>query len=446
VRAGNVNQETAELLDKRDLMVKQLSEKIEVRTYTQDRGAIALYTANGEALLDANPRVLYYDTPNFVSSTTSFGALSIFGRHEMDPDTGKPLPTATGLVMVTGGVRARLTPELQNDAVPDADQQIVSKLDGGRIQGLIDVRDRILPELNDELQELADTLRFAVNAAHNDGTAWPPPAALTGTNQDLSSFAGATRSGSATVAVIDHGDGTTLLAFEVDVAAAADDNDIVTQLNAGLGAFGTAAIGPDGNLTITLANPDQGLALAEGDSSITVADAAGRDRDFGFSHYFGLNDMFVVDGVEPSNLEVRADLAANPTRLSAAKLDVTTPPLTAVLGGVGDNRAARAVSQSLNAEYDMLARGKLPATNVSLGNYASQMIATAAIDAKQASDVAERDVVMSDALQFKEASFSGVNMDEELARLIQLQQAYTVAAKIVSAVDEMLDQLINAAR
>jgi flagellar hook-associated protein 1 FlgK len=248
------------------------------------------------------------------------------------------------------------------------------------------------------------------------------------------------------VAVIDHGDGSTLLAFEVDVAAAADDNDIVTQLNAGLGAFGTAAIGPDGNLTITLANPDQGLALAEGDSSITVADAAGRDRDFGFSHYFGLNDMFVVDGVEPSNLEVRADLAANPTRLSAAKLDVTTPPLTAVLGGVGDNRAARAVSQSLNAEYDMLARGKLPATNVSLGNYASQMIATAAIDAKQASDVAERDVVMSDALQFKEASFSGVNMDEELARLIQLQQAYTVAAKIVSAVDEMLDQLINAAR
>jgi flagellar hook-associated protein FlgK len=37
-------------------------------------------------------------------------------------------------------------------------------------------------------------------------------------------------------------------------------------------------------------------------------------------------------------------------------------------------------------------------------------------------------------------------MDEELARLIQLQQAYTVAAKIVSAVDEMFDQLINAAR
>ena len=71
------------------------------------------------------------------------------------------------------------------------------------------------------------------------------------------------------------------------------------------GAFGSAAIGPDGNLEITLSDPDQGLALAEGDSRITITDAAGRDRDYGFAHYFGLNDLFVLSGNRPISPIVR---------------------------------------------------------------------------------------------------------------------------------------------
>ncbi len=50
--AGDVN---PELYDKRDLLVKQLSEKIEIGTYSQGDGVIAIYTGRGEALLDATP-------------------------------------------------------------------------------------------------------------------------------------------------------------------------------------------------------------------------------------------------------------------------------------------------------------------------------------------------------------------------------------------------------
>ena len=70
---------------------------------------------------------------------------------------------------MSSGVRASLTPELQNDATPDA-SLIVSRLRGGRLQGLLEARDLLLPELDDQIQELADNLRFVLNAAHNDGS------------------------------------------------------------------------------------------------------------------------------------------------------------------------------------------------------------------------------------------------------------------------------------
>lgn len=48
-----------------------------------------------------------------------------------------------------------------------------------------------------------------------------------------------------------------------------------------------------------------------------------------------------------------------------------------------------------------------------------------------------------DQLSFRRESISGVNLDEEAANLIQFQQAYTAAARVISIVDEMLDELLN---
>jgi flagellar hook-associated protein 1 FlgK len=44
------------------------------------------------------------------------------------------------------------------------------------------------------------------------------------------------------------------------------------------------------------------------------------------------------------------------------------------------------------------------------------------------------------------AEVSGVNLDEEAARLLQFQQAYQAAAKIISAAQNMFDTLLQAAR
>ncbi len=445
-RVQNSGSTNPELFDKRDLAVKQLAEKIEIDLYTQDDGIIAVYTARGEALLDSSVRSLHYEAANAMGPEIALRALSIFREDQIDPLTGDPFDLNAGVDVVSSGVRAVLSPELLNDATPDADQIIVSTLGSGKIQGLIEIRDQVFPALNDQLQELADGLRYALNKGHNDNVSWPQPNALSGTRLDLSDFTAAPRSGTATIAVIDSSDGSTLHAFEVDIAAAANETALITQINTDLGAFGTVALGTDGQLEITLASASHGLAISEGDSSITVTDAAGRNRDFGFSHYFGLNDFFVLDGPLATDLVVHPDLVSDPARIGTAKLDVTTPPLTATLGGVGDNRGARGLLDALDANYDVIARGGLPAKNVDFGSYAAEIIAITASNANQAENQARVDQALSDAVNFRNDSFTSVNMDEELAALMTLQQAYSVAARLISTVNEMLDELVDVMR
>lgn len=445
-RVQNSGDTNPELFDKRDLIVKQLSEKIEIDTYTQGDNVIAIYTARGEALLDNSPRILHHDSTGYIAPGSNFSAISIFREDQIDPTSGDPIDPNAGVEVVSAGVRATLSPELLNDATPDTDQIIVSTLSGGRIQGLIEMRDEVFPALNDQLQELADGLRFALNKAHNDTVAWPQPNALSGTQTDFSDFTAAPRSGTATIAVTDAADGSTLLAFEVDIAAALNETALITQINADLGAFGTAALGTDGQLEINLASASHGLAISEGDSSITVTDNAGRDRDYGFSQYFGLNDFFVVDGALATDLVVRSDIVADPARIGTAKLDVTTSPLTATVGGPGDNRGARDLLTGLNGDYDVIARGGLPSKNVDLASYAAEIVAITASNARQAEGQARVDQSLSDAVNFRNDTAASVNLDEELASLMTLQQAYSVAARLISTVNQMLEELVDVMR
>jgi flagellar hook-associated protein 1 len=275
----------------------------------------------------------------------------------------------------------------------------------------------------------------------------PPPAQLVGSRTDLTDFAGATRSGSATFAVVDTSDGSTLLAFQIDVGAAADEVALAAQIAAALGVFGSAAIDAGGNLEITLAGSGRGIAIAEGDSAITITDAAGRERDYGLAHYFGLNDLLVGDGSRESDFAVRADIASGPSLLGTARLDVEAgPPLLATLGGAGDNRGAQALADALAAKQPLLARGGLSARSVTLAAYAGDVIAHSAVLAQSAGQTAGRDRALADQLAFRAAAVSGVNLDEEMARMVQLQQAYSVAARLVAVTEELFDELLGIAR
>ena len=71
------------------------------------------------------------------------------------------------------------------------------------------------------------------------------------------------------------------------------------------------------------------------------------------------------------------------------------------------------------------------------------IIASLGVDAEEAIKMAEnRDVLVTHLLNLREAT-SGVSLDEEMANMIKFQHAYNAAARLMTAVDESLDVIIN---
>ena len=431
-----------DLLDQRDHLLASLAEKLDISVTRGDDGKIAVYARGGLPLLDGSLQQLVYRPAAEVGSATTFGAIRIYRAADLDPATGQPLAGASGNVLVTGGLRAQLTPELTSDAVADAAQQIVSPLRSGRLQGMLEARDTLLPALTDQLGELAEVARFTLNAAHNAAVPYPPPAELSGTRTDTASFATAARSGTAYLALVDQSTGTVATTIAIDVAGAADMAGLVGQIQAGMGSLGTATQGGDGTVRIAAAS-GYGLAFSEGDSAVAATDTAGHDRSYGLSHYLGLNDLLVRSGGEPTGLAVRADIAGDTSRLSRSRLDVDAgPPVVGRLGGAGDNRGAQALAAAFESQITTIARGDLPAGSFRLADYAAEVVAVRAGAAQRASSAAASDQALADDLGARKAEVAGVNLDEELSRLVLYQQAYSVSARLISITGQLFDELL----
>lgn len=63
--------------------------------------------------------------------------------------------------------------------------------------------------------------------------------------------------------------------------------------------------------------------------------------------------------------------------------------------------------------------------------------------AKGTSDMAGNQMDIRKQITALRDSVSGVSVDEELTRMIQFQYGFQASAKVISAIDEMLDVIIN---
>jgi flagellar hook-associated protein 1 FlgK len=436
----------AELLDRRDALLASLSQKLPVSVARQEDGRVALFTRGGKPLLEQEPSQLFYRSAAQVTAGTVFGPIEVYRASDVDANSGAPLPDAKATILVSSGQRAALTPELKADAINDVAQTITSPLNGGKLQGLLEARDRVLPEIDDQLGELGRMVRFTLNAAHNDAVSTPLPSRLQGTRTEFSGFEPSANSGQAFLAVVNRASGQAVTTIAIDAAAATPDA-IVAQIHAGLGAHGSATLNAAGGLEISLNDPALGIALDEGTSSIAVSDAAGHAWRYGLSHYFGLNDLIVGRGSSPTDLAVRPDILADSGKLSAVTLTIEGgPPLTARAGGTGDNRAAQGLAAALNRSVTAVARGAIAARDTSLVAYAADIVALNAVATNQAKNDQATDEALVEDLAFRQGNVSGVNVDEELSKLVLYQQAYSVSARIVSITNQLFDDLMSIGR
>lgn len=166
--ATAIGNPTAGLLDQVDLSLKKLSEYMDISTYTQSSGAIYVFGGDGVPLVDQNLYQIRYKSANGLTSfieDRDFSALQSVRINEDGTDS-----TDKTTIFSAG----------QNETT-------TSTIKDGKLLGLKDLRDKALPEILGQLDNIASVLRDTLNAIHNDGSSYPGADELTGTRSILAS-------------------------------------------------------------------------------------------------------------------------------------------------------------------------------------------------------------------------------------------------------------------
>ena len=91
----------------------------------------------------------------------------------------------------------------------------------------------------------------------------------------------------------------------------------------------------------------------------------------------------------------------------------------------------------------MFLRRRLLAAPAALGDFATALLASQAADAADASNTATTSSDTQKALQQSLSTTSGVNMDTELAQMVQLQNAYAANARVITTMQSLWTQLLQ---
>lgn len=104
-------------------------------------------------------------------------------------------------------------------------------------------------------------------------------------------------------------------------------------------------------------------------------------------------------------------------------------------------------TQEGNNEIALLLYGLTTSNKLStIGNfesYVESFVVQLGISSASAQETAESQSAIAENLEMRKESISGVSLDEEMMNLISYQHTYSAASRVLSAVDEALDVLIN---
>ncbi len=298
----------------------------------------------------------------------------------------------------------------------------------GSISALLRNRDGATQETLDVLDRVASQLIFQVNRVHSVGYGARPLTSVTGTlavqasdrglafnnpsNVTFSNLPFAPRNGSFQVTVTNTATGASQTSrIEVDLDGVGADSSLNSVMSSidGLANL-RASLNADGTLSV---NADSGYTVSfEEDSSGVLA-------------VLGVNAYFT--GTSASDIDVRADLVSNPTRLSTG---------LRTGGNRVDNGAALAIS-------GLRTRGLSELSGRSLTEVWSAQAGAIGAASSAASTRADAAQLVSQNLEAQRAAIAGVDLDEESINLLNYQRMYQGAARFITVVDDLTQTLLG---
>ncbi|HEY8394870.1 MAG TPA: flagellar hook-associated protein FlgK, partial [Thermaerobacter sp.] len=147
-----------------------------------------------------------------------------------------------------------------------------------------------------------------------------------------------------------------------------------------------------------------------------------------------LGEDFFVGMTSPADLpatQVNPNLVADPAKLAAA-----TQAGPKGDGAPGDGSNALAMAGLRNRPLALL-------DNATVAAFLESVVAGLGIEGRQAEEGARTTQLLLDQVSVQRESVRGVSLDEEMTNMVRFQHAYAAAARLVTAVDEMLSLLIE---
>jgi len=434
---GSSDAAAATLMDQRDRYVDELSQLMDVRVSQGEYNQVSVFTTSGIQLVGTSAAQMTFSPQ---------GALTANMQWSSDP-----AQSSVGTITLTAASGGSL------------DLIATKAIRSGQIAAYLEARDQILVSAQGQLDAVAAAMASALSDRTIGGTA-ASSGAQTGFDIDVANLSDGN---TVSLAYTDTATGlvhrVTLMqvsdpqALPLADTVTADPNDKVIGVDFSQGMAGVVSqLNGQFNGRIQFSNPagttlrilDDGAANTADVNSVvatvTATSLAGGSAELPFfvdgsGLYTG---AITRDGSQSvgfaGRITVNSGLLADPTRLvvyqaSSAAGDGTRP----------------------NFLYDQLTGAPLdypPSAGIgtapapfsgSLPSYIQQMLSQQGSAAHAAALLQQGQEVVVNALQQRISDESGVNIDNEMAHLLQLQNAYAANARVLSTVKAMLEALLN---
>ncbi len=384
--------DTASLRDQRDRVLDELAGLIDVDTVERSSGAVDVYVGSTPLVLAGQSRGIE------LRRESVGGVVEVTLRSKAD---GSELPVRSG-----------------------------------QVGALLKARDNAVGKTIEQLDSLAAELIYQTNRIH--ATATGPDGLREATSQlrvppgdrllpingpqnpSTSDLPFEIRNGSFLVHVQSPAGGTSeATRIEVDLDGLGDDSAATTLDDTSLEAIRQALDAVEG---ITADFTTDGRLRVRGENGARFSFS---EDSSGLLGAIGINAFF--EGTSADDIAVRGDIAGDPSRLQVGRIGAD--------GEFRENAAALEMAKLQDKGFEALGGQGLNGfwTTVA-GNVGAQTDA-ALTNAEAAS-------VVRESIEAQRAAVSGVSLDEEAINLLTYQQAYQGAARYISVVDQLQQELL----
>lgn len=219
-------------------------------------------------------------------------------------------------------------------------------------------------------------------------------------------------------------------------ASATTIGDLINSLNSTIGSYGSFGLDPQGHLAFSPSPAYRGSSISV--ITDTTSNTAGGPN---LSQLLGIG--WTTQAARTSSFSLRSDIAANPSLLSLAQLDLSQTVNGQPALAVGDGRAAMAIATSGSNTIAFSAAGQLKGTMTTISAYASNLAGQVGAMATNASDHADAANALLSQATAQRSAREGVNLDKELVNLTTYQQSYNASARLIQAAKDMYDTLLQ---